>query len=44
MDTRTFRSASRGAAHFNADHPETDARFEKDTVTVFGEPPHLGHE
>ena len=26
------------------DHPDTDERFGKDTVMVFGEPPHLRHE
>jgi L-aspartate oxidase len=39
----SVRKESRGL-HYNADHPETDERFAKDTVMVFGEPPHLRHE
>jgi L-aspartate oxidase len=39
----SVRKESRGL-HYNIDHPETDARFTRDTVMVFGEPPHLSHE
>ncbi len=39
----SVRKESRGL-HCNIDHPETDARFAKDTVMVFGEPPHLSRE
>ncbi len=39
----SVRRESRGL-HFNADYPETDPRSAKDSVIVFGEPPHLRHE
>ncbi len=39
----SVRKESRGL-HYNIDHPDTDARFAKDTVMVFGEPPHLSRE
>ncbi len=36
----SVRSESRGL-HYTIDHPETDPAFGRDTLIVFGEPPHL---
>jgi L-aspartate oxidase len=36
----TVRNESRGL-HYNIDHPDTDPAYERDTVMVQGEPPHL---
>jgi L-aspartate oxidase len=39
----SVRRESRGL-HYNIDHVETDPKMARDTVMVFGEPPHLAKE